>query len=455
MMTSRERVRQTLDFQPVDRIAKDLGGMRSTSISAFAYPKLVAALGLPPRRTRVEDTGQMLAMPDLDVLDALGCDVVTIRDGVTNAFDQPEVWHDYDFNGRLSARVREPRDFRRCPTARSCRAIGVWFRHRTSSTILTAGNPSISPRICRNRTCSASKPSSRRANSAMTQIRDIRDLCRRVRESTDRAVFFNDGALSIPMGIGGYGGLAIFPMLCLLEPDFVTELHEIVTDHALKNIRALLPEIQHDIDILMLTADDWGTQNNLIASPKVYRDLFLPYYRRVNDAIAEVAPNVKRFLHSCGAIYNLIDLVIDSGFDILNPVQWSAGGHSYQEWKDRARGRIALWGGGVNAQVTLPLGTRCGRGTRNARGDVLPGAGWRLRLLQHPQHPGGDRAREGHRDVSRRQPRVGRLQAKEPPVKSGALSWCRRWELNPHDRKGHYALNVARLPIPPLRHRLV
>ena len=37
--------------------------------------------------------------------------------------------------------------------------------------------------------------------------------------------------------------------------------------------------------------------------------------------------------------------------------------------------------------------------------------------------------------------------------------WCRRWDLNPHARKGHYALNVARLPfrhfgtytIPPCR----
>ena len=25
-------------------------------------------------------------------------------------------------------------------------------------------------------------------------------------------------------------------------------------------------------------------------------------------------------------------------------------------------------------------------------------------------------------------------------------SWCRRWDLNPHARIGHYALNVARLP---------
>ena len=90
MTTSRERVLQTLNFQQPDRVPRDLGGMRSTSISAFAYPKLVAALGLPPRLPKVEDTGQMLALPDLDVLDALGCDVVSILDGATNAFEQPE-----------------------------------------------------------------------------------------------------------------------------------------------------------------------------------------------------------------------------------------------------------------------------------------------------------------------------------------------------------------------------
>ena len=76
MITSHERVLNALNFQPTDRLPKDLGGMLSTGISAFAYPKLVAALGLPPRLPRVHDTGQMLALPDLDVLDALGCDVV-------------------------------------------------------------------------------------------------------------------------------------------------------------------------------------------------------------------------------------------------------------------------------------------------------------------------------------------------------------------------------------------
>jgi hypothetical protein len=56
-------------------------------------------------------------------------------------------------------------------------------------------------------------------------------------------------------------------------------------------------------------------------------------------------------------LLEIIDLVIESHFDVLNPVQWCAGKRSYKEWKDKARKRIALWGGGVNSQVTLPLGT--------------------------------------------------------------------------------------------------
>ena len=95
-MTSRERILTALNFAATDRLPKDLGAMRSTGVSAFLYPKLVAALGLPPRLPRVHDTSQMLALPDLDVLDALGCDVVTIDGGVTNAFPEPEKWHPYD-----------------------------------------------------------------------------------------------------------------------------------------------------------------------------------------------------------------------------------------------------------------------------------------------------------------------------------------------------------------------
>ena len=106
----------------------------------------------------------------------------------------------------------------------------------------------------------------------------------------------------------------------------------------------------------MLSADDQGTQNGTILPPAVYHQLFTPYYRRMNDAVHRAAPGIKTFYHSCGGIYELLDAIIESRFDALNPVQWSAGKAAYRDWKDKCRGRIALWGGGVNTQSTLPLG---------------------------------------------------------------------------------------------------
>lgn len=357
MLSPRERVLKTFAFQTTDRPPKDLGGMLSSSISGFAYPGLVAALGLPPRRPKMYDTGQMLAMPDEDVLDALGVDVVTICGRATNAFVEPEKWHPYDFNGRLPALVRNPAIFF---TEADGTIVQGTARMPPSSFVFDephGGQPlnmnDEMPKYDLQRYAEGLKARYLRDE----EIAAIRDLCRRVREATDRAVFFNEGALAPPMSIHGHGGMGVFPVLCLTEPDYVAELHEIVTEFALHNIRALLPEIASYVDIVWLGSDDWGTQRSTIASPKIFRKLFLPYRKRINDECHRIAPQVKTFLHSCGAIYDLLDMIVECGFDALNPVQWTAGGRSYREWKEKARGRLTLWGGGVNAQGTLLLGT--------------------------------------------------------------------------------------------------
>jgi uroporphyrinogen decarboxylase len=107
----------------------------------------------------------------------------------------------------------------------------------------------------------------------------------------------------------------------------------------------------------MFAADDQGTQNGPILPPAVFAELYAPFYRQMTDAFHAAAPRVKVFLHSCGAIHPLLDMIIGAGFDVLGPVQWSAGTEGYAEWKRKCAGRIALWGGGVNTQRTLPLGT--------------------------------------------------------------------------------------------------
>lgn len=348
---------ETLNFRTPDRIPKDLGGMRSTSISAFAYPKLVKALGLPARLPKVEDTSQMLALPDMDVLDALGCDVVTVCDAVTNAFEQPDRWKDYDFNSRLPAQVRNPEWFR---TEADGTITQGYSRMPASSYVFDVPHGGQPLDMSDDLPKQDLKKMRQRMLEGRIQdklILSITKFCRRIRESTDKAVFLNNSVLSVPMGIANYGGMAVFSMQCLTEPDYVAELHEIVVENRLHNVNALLPEIKDYVDVMMMAADDWGTQKSLIASPDTYKKLFLPYYKQINDRCHELAPDTKLFLHSCGAIYDLLDHVIESGFDVVNPVQWNAGGHSYQEWKDKCRGRIAMWGGAVNSQVTLPRGT--------------------------------------------------------------------------------------------------
>ena len=80
-MTPRERVLAALNHQQPDQVPIDFGGHRSSGISAIAYPRLRAALGLPPRTVRVYDLIQQLAIIDEDVLERFGVDTIELGRG--------------------------------------------------------------------------------------------------------------------------------------------------------------------------------------------------------------------------------------------------------------------------------------------------------------------------------------------------------------------------------------
>jgi uroporphyrinogen decarboxylase len=356
-VTSRERILKSLNFQMPDRVCKDLGGMVSTGISAFTYPKLVKALGLPERLPKVYDAGQMLALPDTDVLNVLGCDVVTIYRDVTNAFEEPQKWQRYDFNGRLPALVRDAAAFEDVEDGAVIQPAGKLKMSRASyffNEINKRRSLNLSGKLLKEDLNDIRSELEKRQLSDK-EILAIKRHCQKTRDSSDKAIFYT-GPIDAGLNISR-GGIMVFPMLCLAEAGYVSDLHGLITEYSLKTIRNLLPEIYPYVDIIMLSADDWGTQSSLVASPVIYRDLFMPFLKQVNKQCHAIAPQVKTVFHCCGAVYDLIEMIIESGFDILNPVQWSAGQHTYRQWKDKCRNRIALWGGGINGQVTLPMGT--------------------------------------------------------------------------------------------------
>ena len=78
LMNSRERVLAAIDHREPDRVPNDFGAMRSTGIMAVGYNRLLSALGIEGRKARMYDLVQQLAIPDPEVLDRFGVDVVDL-----------------------------------------------------------------------------------------------------------------------------------------------------------------------------------------------------------------------------------------------------------------------------------------------------------------------------------------------------------------------------------------
>ena len=56
-------------------------------------------------------------------------------------------------------------------------------------------------------------------------------------------------------------------------------------------------------------------------NPAVYTKFLQPRYRKSIELIKKKAPQAKVLLHNDGAIRRFIPDLIDTGFDILNPIE--------------------------------------------------------------------------------------------------------------------------------------
>ncbi len=145
-------------------------------------------------------------------------------------------------------------------------------------------------------------------------------------------------------------------MSMALRQDLLHEIFASQTDIALQNLQTYKDILGDSIQIVFTCGTDFGTQNSQFCSTVAFDELYLPYYRKVNDWIHSNT-NWKVFKHSCGAVEGFLSHFIEAGFDIINPVQCSAAGMDPMTLKERYGKDITFWGGGVNTQHTLPFGT--------------------------------------------------------------------------------------------------
>ncbi len=100
--------------------------------------------------------------------------------------------------------------------------------------------------------------------------------------------------------------------LTLGEPDLLRFLDRLV-DFWAGRIEYFLAA---GLDAFMF-ADDWCTQSGMLISPSVFRDIFLPHYRRLTAPIHAAGRDV--FFHVCGQADAILDDLFDLGVRCLWP----------------------------------------------------------------------------------------------------------------------------------------
>jgi uroporphyrinogen decarboxylase len=136
----------------------------------------------------------------------------------------------------------------------------------------------------------------------------------------------------------------------MMENESATILLDKITEFACEKARAYATA---GTDILSI-GDDIGTQTSIMLDVELWEKWLQPRLIRVIKAAKAIKPDILIFYHSCGYILPFIDKLIESGVEILNPVQPEC--MSFDEVAGQYGDRLSFWGT-LGTQQLLPYGT--------------------------------------------------------------------------------------------------
>ncbi len=368
-MTSKELLQQTLAHTQPERIVFDMGSNAVTGIHVRALEKLRMYYGLEKRPVRVIEPYQMLGLVEQDLMDAIGIDI-------TGAWGEDNLLG-YNNNPPLKL-------------FKTFWGQEVLVSEKFSTVTNDKGELLSFPDGDTSVEASAKMPESGYFFDAIDRQQPIDEDKLNVEDNLEEFSLISSATLSywkqevarakstgkaIVAGFGGtaLGDIALVPAMNLKNPkgirnieewyistvmrsDYVREIFDRQSALAIENLSKIYATIGNDIDVVFLCGTDFGTQNSTFCAPEQFDDMWLPYYKRINDWI-HTNTTWKTFKHSCGAVEGFMSRFIDAGFDIINPVQLSATGMYPKELKEKYGKHLTFWGGGIDTQKTLPYGT--------------------------------------------------------------------------------------------------
>jgi Uroporphyrinogen decarboxylase (URO-D) len=366
--SSRKRVADALVHREPDRVPVDFGATPVTGIHVSVVAALRVHFGLDRHPVKVTEPYQMLGEVEEDLKQALGCDVEPVPGrktifGFTNEGWKP--WRTYqgqevlvprEFNFTIDAKgdtLVYPEGDMTVPASARMPKDGYFFDTIVRQEPLDEDTLNVEDNLEEFDFITAE------------DIAYFERECARAR-ATGRFVLANFGGTAL-------GDIALVPAPFLKHPkgirdiaewymstssrrDYIHRIFARQVEIAIANLESLAARVSDNVDAVFLCGTDFGTQTGTFCSAATFRDLWLPHYKEMIDWIHGHTP-WKVFKHSCGSVERFIPLMIEAGFDILNPVQCSAANMSPEHLKSAYGDKITFWGGGVDTQKTLPFGT--------------------------------------------------------------------------------------------------
>ena len=364
---SRDRLITTLSHQQPDRIPIDFGGTAVTGMHVSCVAGLREYYGLEQHPVRVHEPFQMLGLIEDDLADAMGIDVVGVFPRKTMFGFPADNWKGWRLNG---LEIQVPGNFNTTVDAKG------------DTLMYPEGDTSVPPSgrmpqggyffdaIVRQE---AFEEETLNAEDNMEEFSAITpEEINHLVQSAQAAQTTGRGVIA-SFGGTAFGDIALVPAPSLKHPkgirditewyvstssrqDYVHKIFERECEIGIQNLERIHAALGDTVQAMFVCGTDFGTQTSAFCSVKTFRNLYFPYYKRVNDWVHSHT-TWKTFKHSCGSIVKFLPSFIEAGFDILNPVQCSATGMDPVELKANYGDQLVFWGGGVDTQKVMPFGT--------------------------------------------------------------------------------------------------
>jgi uroporphyrinogen decarboxylase len=116
------------------------------------------------------------------------------------------------------------------------------------------------------------------------------------------------------------GDVCMFESL-VLDPDWVHDFCRVYTDFFKAHFKMMFDEVGLPDGAWLY--EDLGYNKGLFCSPAILEELIMPYHKEMVDFFHSY--NLPVVLHSCGNVTEAMPLIVQAGYDALNPMEVKAG----------------------------------------------------------------------------------------------------------------------------------